>query len=772
MYNGQRRGVPVDTVARAVNRNGVLGRGPRRLAARLFAVVLGFALGFACVTAQADEPPRRIYLLEGLAAAQPAGVSTRAAFEQRLKERSSEHFEIFTDFLELGRFPGAAHEARMVRLLSGKYAQNPPALLVPISRGALQFLMQNRSSLAPATPIVYCCVDHIAADAMNLPRDVTGVVTQHDWAKTLALARGLQPDARKLVVVAGASDYDRAWREDALREIQPQLPQFEARYLFGLPYDDMLNEVSRLSADTIVLLVPVFADGTGQPRVPPEVAAEVSKRSPAPVYSPLATSLGQGIVGGYTNSYETQGEAAADLALDVLAGKDPASLPRQVQPQAAYQVDARQLAHWNLPEAGLPPGAVVLFKSPTFWEQHRAAAAVFGLQSLILAIVLIQMRKRQQAERSLKESEERMAFAAASTNIGLWQIELPAGRLWTTEHCRRMFGRAEDVELTTADIVAAVHPGERRSVESAIATATRRGSDLWSDFRVDLPHGEVRWIHARGHPRFDDHGKPIRLSGIFADITSRKQAEGEAQAQRDEIAHLMRVSVMGELSGAIAHELNQPLTAILANAQTARLLMRAKNPDAGMVSEILDDIVHEDNRATEVIQRLRSLMRRGERKSEPIDLNTLIESTLALLHSELIARGVRAEVALANDLPQVSGDSVQLQQVLLNLAMNAMDAMSATEPAQRQITLRTRHDGNGTVEAVVADRGRGLTGDERDRLFQPFFTTKEHGLGLGLSICSTIVKSHGGNLSIDNDAGGGAIAILALPSRPDLPTAS
>jgi signal transduction histidine kinase len=737
------------------------------VAARLSIFVLASALASVCAAARADDLPRRIYVLEGLSPAQPAGVLTRAAFEQRLKDKTWERFEIFTDFLELGRFPGAAHEARMVRLLSEKYAQNPPDLLVPISRGALQFLLQNRASLAPATPIVYCCVDHIAADALNLPRNVTGVVTQHDWAKTLALARGLQPAARKLVVISGASDYDRAWREDALREIEPQLPRFEVRHLFGLPYGDMLEEVSRLSGDTIVLLVPVFADGSGQPRVPPDVAADVSKASPAPVYSPMATSLGRGIVGGYTNSYEAQGEAAADLALDVLAGKDPAALPPQVLPPAAYQVDARQLARWNLSEADLPAGTALLFKSPTFWEQHRAAAAVFGLQTLILAIVLIQMRKRQQAERSLKESEERMAFAAASTNIGLWQIELPAGRLWTTGHCRRMFGRREDVEITTADIVAAAHPDDRPGVEASIESAAQRGEDLWIDFRVVLPHDEVGWIHARGHPRFDDHGKPIRLSGIFADITSRKAAEAEAQVQRAEIAHLMRVSVMGELSGAIAHELNQPLTAILANAQTARLLMRAASPDVGMVSEILDDIVHEDHRANEVIQRLRGLMRKGERKSEPIDLNTLIESTLQLLHSELIARGVRADVELAYGLPQISGDSVQLQQVLLNLAINAMDAMSSTEPAQRQITLKTRHNGNGTVEAAVADRGRGLTSEERDRLFQPFFTTKEHGLGLGLSICSTIVKSHGGDLRIDNDAGGGAVAVLTLPSRSD-----
>ena len=158
----------------------------------------------------------------------------------------------------------------------------------------------------------------------------------------------------------------------------------------------------------------------------------------------------------------------------------------------------------------------------------------------------------------------------------------------------------------------------------------------------------------------------------------------------------------------------------------------------------------------------------GQIAGRQADLEVVRVNLLAqLLHSELIARGVRADVELAYGLPQISGDSVQLQQVLLNLAINAMDAMSSTEPAQRQITLKTRHNGNGTVEAAVADRGRGLTSEERDRLFQPFFTTKEHGLGLGLSICSTIVKSHGGDLRIDNDAGGGAVAVLTLPSRSD-----
>jgi len=234
----------------------------------------------------------------------------------------------------------------------------------------------------------------------------------------------------------------------------------------------------------------------------------------------------------------------------------------------------------------------------------------------------------------------------------------------------------------------------------------------------------------------------------------------------------VRVSVLGELSGAIAHELNQPLTAILANAQAARLLLAEKSPDLGMITEILGDIVQEDNRAGEVIRRLRRLLRKGEIKSGPVDLNDLVQSTLRLLHSELIGRRVRVDLALTDQLPLASGDPVQLQQVVLNLIMNAMDSMNSTVPPRRLITIGTRVRTDAHIEVTIADRGRGVGVEAAGRLFQPFFTTKEHGLGLGRSICSTIVKGHGGELGIDNNADGGVTATFTLPVQEAMASAS
>ena len=283
---------------------------------------------------------------------------------------------------------------------------------------------------------------------------------------------------------------------------------------------------------------------------------------------------------------------------------------------------------------------------------------------------------------------------------------------------------------------------------------------------------EIRWLSARGHSLFNNSGKPLGISGIFADITARKTAEAEADLQRKEVSHLMRVSVLGQLSGAIAHELNQPLTAILAYAQAARKIISRKSPDLGKITEVLDDIVAEDNRASEVIRRLRGLLRKGESKTEAINLNDLVESTLRLLHSELIGRRIKVDVDLDRDLPRTSGDPVQLQQVLLNLLMNAMDAINAAAPAQRVITVGTRSSGRGAIEAFISDRGQGIAAEERGRIFQPFFTTKHHGLGLGLAICSTIMKTHGGKLDISNNIDGGATASFTLPAIVEMVPAS
>jgi signal transduction histidine kinase len=257
----------------------------------------------------------------------------------------------------------------------------------------------------------------------------------------------------------------------------------------------------------------------------------------------------------------------------------------------------------------------------------------------------------------------------------------------------------------------------------------------------------------------------LLIAYVLFQSRRRRVAEAEAAEQRQEVAHLMRVSVLGELSGAIAHEINQPLTAILSNAQAALHLLAQQSPDVAEVRDAIHDIVQEDNRASEVIARLRNLLRKGERKSELIDLNDLVNSTIALLKNELIDRRIEVEMSLAIGLPSTSGDPVQLQQVLLNILMNAMDAMATTPITRRRIMISTRAAKGGALQLLIRDRGPGIGTDDPSLLFKPFHTSKEHGLGLGLTVCSTIVQAHGGKLTLANHQDGGAVAALLLPAQ-------
>jgi len=259
-------------------------------------------------------------------------------------------------------------------------------------------------------------------------------------------------------------------------------------------------------------------------------------------------------------------------------------------------------------------------------------------------------------------------------------------------------------------------------------------------------------------------GQALLITYVLFQSRRRRVAEAEAAEQRREVAHLMRVSVVGELSGAIAHEINQPLTAILSNAQAALHLLTQKSPNLVEARDAISDIIHENNRAGDVVVRLRNLIKKGEGKPELIDLNELIQSTVALLHSELIVRRIEVQTDLASGLPPAWGDPVQIQQVLLNLLMNAMDAMALT-PTVRRITIATRTPKPETLEVSIRDQGPGIGSNSQDGLFKPFHTSKDNGLGLGLAICSTIVQAHNGKLTLANHEGGGAVAVLSLTSQ-------
>ena len=409
---------------------------------------------------------------------------------------------------------------------------------------------------------------------------------------------------------------------------------------------------------------------------------------------------------------------------------------------------------------------------PSLFDVGSPETNVFGMQLFLIGlsppILLLgaAIEETRRAERTTRESEERISFAAASSNVGLWQYEFATGTFWATDYCRTLFGLSPSEPLTLDGLVSRIHSNDSPTASAALASAIARAIPLDVEFRVQ-DGDEVRWISVQARPVAGDDGKPTAMSGAFGDVTSRKLAEAEADVQQQEIAHLMRVSMLGELSGGLAHELTQPLTAILSNAQAGKLLLAKGNKSLSEIGNIFDDIIAEDERAGEVIHRLRSMLKKGDVKHETIDMNDLIASTLRLLHSELIDRRMSVSFDNAASLPAVHGDPVQLQQTLLNLLMNAMDATENVPPARRTISVSTATTDDGGVQVKIYDRGTGLPPLREHEVFQPFFTTKKRGLGLGLSICTSIVKLHGGALSLQNNVREGASAVFRLPPPLD-----
>ena len=283
--------------------------------------------------------------------------------------------------------------------------------------------------------------------------------------------------------------------------------------------------------------------------------------------------------------------------------------------------------------------------------------------------------------------------------------------------------------------------------------------------RITNGKGRVRWLQTVKRPIIERDGSTTQVLGASTDITQRKQTEMELREQRAELAHVARVSTMGELAASLAHELNQPLTAILSNAQAALRFLSARPADIGEVREILQDIVKDNNRAGEVIRRMRSLVKKEQLDFAPVDMASLVREVAALVHTDAILLNVNLAVKTAHGLPAVQGDKVQLQQVVLNLLLNAFDAMKEYPPKERQVKLSVELHDAGLIQTAVSDRGPGLSSDKLDKIFQPFYTTKGEGLGMGLSICRSIIEAHRGRLWAENNADCGATFYFTLPAE-------
>lgn len=520
----------------------------------------------------------------------PASVQAGNAIKTRLRQQYGDDLDIHSEYLELSRFPEAYEQHLIAEYIAKKFASRPLSVVISMGADALSFAITHRHAFGPTTPIVFCCSQLSVVAALKPPPDVFGIVSDYDVRETVDLAMRLDPAARRLVVIAGSSMIDGGFEDAARLSLGEYTSRLDIQYLSGLPRDELRDAVSSLPRDAFILMLTYFMDRTGQPAIPRDIAALVAEAASAPTYSVFDTMMGTGIVGGHMDTFENAGIATAELAVQVIAREVPHSEATRRRTAHRILVDARQLERWNFPRSRLPPDSTVLFEKPVIWETHRseviAALTVFGVAVIAVAVLLAQMRRRIKAEAHLKESEERLNFAAASGGIGLWQYDTRKGELWSSEHCRAIFGLPPNCLLTTADLLRLVHPEDRSIATASFRTASQGPhAETLLEFRIVRPDGQVRSIHGRGHSTLDGHGNPIRVSGIFRDLTAYRAVQKEAKELSRRI-----LRIQDEERQRIAQELHDSTAQHLAAINLNFMALRANGHSIEQGATLFADI--------------------------------------------------------------------------------------------------------------------------------------------------------------------------------------
>ena len=904
--------------------------------------LLAMLLPHHFVSAAPPPPTKKVLLLYSYQAVLPANVEWDTGIREALEGTEEEPIEFYTEYLDLAHHPEESYLRSLLNLLQTKYSGQKIDLLIPVGDEALAFLQTHGNVLFPGSPIVFCAVEKPQLEALKALPNNSGVVSWVDIQGTLAAALKLQPETRRIVVVGGTARTDRWVQEQAREALRLYEGQLEITYLTDLSMAEILQRVSSLPPQTVVIYLCMLRDSTDHGFVPREALERVARAANAPVYGLWENLLGHGIVGGHLMSFTEEGRLAGDMGRRVLNGERPENIPIVYEDTNVYEFDWRQLKRWGLKESALPPGSLVRFKEPSLWENHKreviGTAAAFSVLSLLVIGLLINLGQRRRAERALAKrlqfetllAELSAQFVTVEANEVDREIDqglkrlgeflgIDRGIMWRYAENRAEFlpshfwaapgiepmppapvrehfpwiisqllrdrlvvfsrpdelpkeaqydrqslmasgtksllclpltigsrfmgaltlstfrshkvwppGLAQELrpigEIFANALIRSVADNELRQGELKyrivadftydweywqnpdgtwryVSPACERISghrpeeflrrpgllreiivsedrDRWDrhncnsrkdpsgrefQFRIKRPDGSIRWIEHACQPVNDDAGEFIGVRASNRDITQRRQAEMSEQQHREQLAHVTRVATLGELTASLAHEVNQPLNAVMNNAQAALRFLHREQPDLGEVGEALGDIVRDGKRAAEVIQRLRQFLRPGEMHAQAVDINQVIEETTALTRNEFQASNIRIRFSLTDNLPPVWADRIQIQQVVLNLLVNAKEAMDQAGTNPREILIITEQEDKETVKVSFRDRGPGLTSENLEKIFEPFYTTKTAGMGLGLAISRSIIASLGGRVWAMPNLDQGATLAFALP---------
>jgi len=670
-----------------------------------------------------------------------------------LAEGLGRRLDYYSEYVDLIRFEDPKYQAALHDYLRTRYSDIHLDAVIAASTAVLDFVTANRDLFGDA-PLVFA-----ANEKVPRPPNSTGIRTKTEFGGTIALAVALQPQLKHVFVVSGASKFDRSYEQLVRAQCLTFADRLTCHYLSGLAMNDLQRELGHLPADSIVFFASFLYDGAGNSFPPMELFDRLTAVANAPIYSVAEQSIGYGVVGGRVRESAMVAQKTASLALRVLSGERADGIPVTDENVFLSQVDWRQLVRWRIPLERVPADTVVLFQEPTIWSTHKTlvigAMAVFIAQLVLIASLLAQHQRRRKAEGALRRTEARNA--AILRTLPDLMFVLSFDGVYLDYHSPTPDALFVPPEKFIGKHMRDVLPPDlAQAFESMLRQAVTSGGPV--SFEYSLPiAGAERHFESR-IVRCDND----TVMCIVRDVTATLHAAEQLHQAQAELAQATRVRSLGELTTGIAHEVNQPLSAIITNARAGLRRLEGSPSNPIDLRDVLQDIVSDGKRATDVIARIRGLVKQLPTRTAPVDINEVVDDVVALSRRTLHQHHVALELNRGDGLPPVTGDRIQLQQVLLNLVLNATDAMQSVKADARVLEISTARN-NGVVRVSVQDSGPGLNEYSVRRIFTPFFTTKADGMGVGLSISRSIVEAHGGRLALSKNSDQGAMFEFELP---------
>ena len=412
--------------------------------------------------------------------------------------------------------------------------------------------------------------------------------------------------------------------------------------------------------------------------------------------------------------------------------------------------------------------AAFLFSHGPQWLVPPFARCLVSLSAI--AITAFLALKNKAARDALVEqvhllhrSEAFLAGAQRLSQTGSIGLKMPSAEMYWSDEARRIFQFDEQLQPTLEYMIGRTHPEDTDDLKSLIEQAYARHANMEAEFRLLMTDGSCKCVRMLAKQVHDASGG-CEYIGALMDVTASKNAEEALHRSQSQLAHVTRVTTLGEMAASIAHEVNQPLSAVTTNAEAGLRWLNRNVPDLGEVRSAIERIKSEAHRASEVIRRIRALSRKTDPKHIRIDLQDVLLESIALVRREVLRHRVNFDFTPVSEPMWVRGDKVQLQQVIINLLMNAMQAMSGMHGKERALLVSLTAAPNGYVTLRVQDNGPGISTQNLPSLFNPFFTTKPEGMGMGLSICRSIIDAHGGRIWAESDLGHGAALNFSLPA--------